>query len=148
MSETEPRGLMGWIIGSSLRFRYLVIAAAAGMIVLGITTLPHQQVDVFPEFAPPRVLIQTACLGLSTSDVEQLVTVPLEVSMSGIQALDDLRSKSVPQLSEIELLFKPGTDLLRARQLVQERLATASPSLPTWAAPRSCWPRLQPPDGP
>jgi Cu/Ag efflux pump CusA len=84
---------MGWIIGSSLRFRYLVIAAAAGMIVLGITTLPHQQVDVFPEFAPPRVLIQTACLGLSTSDVEQLVTVPLEVSMSGIQALDDLRSK-------------------------------------------------------
>jgi CzcA family heavy metal efflux pump len=135
MSETEPRGLMAWIIRSSLRFRYLVVAAAAGMMVLGITTLPHQQVDVFPEFAPPRVLIQTACLGLSTSDVEQLVTVPLEVTMSGIQGLDDLRSKSVPQLSEIELLFKPGTDLLRARQLVQERLATVSPSLPTWAAP-------------
>jgi Cu/Ag efflux pump CusA len=135
MSETEPRGLMGWIIRSSLRFRYLVVAAAAGMMVLGITTLPHQQVDVFPEFAPPRVLIQTACLGLATSDVEELVTVPLEVSMSGIQGLDDLRSKSVPQLSEIELLFKPGTDLLRARQLVQERLATVSPSLPTWAAP-------------
>jgi CzcA family heavy metal efflux pump len=135
MSDTEPRTLMRWIIQSSLRFRYLVIAAAAGVMVLGITAFPHQQVDVFPEFAPPRVLIQTACLGLSTSDVEQLVTVPLETSMTGIQGLDDLRSKSVEQLSEIELLFKPGTDLLRARQLVQERLSTVAPSLPTWAAP-------------
>jgi CzcA family heavy metal efflux pump len=74
-------------------------------------------------------------VGLSTSDVEQLVTVPLEAAMNGIQGLDDMRSKSVPQLSSIELLFKPGTDLLRARQLVQERVATVSPSLPTWAAP-------------
>src|SRR5215831_14459549 len=131
----EPRTLMRWIVGSSLRFRYLVVALAAGMIVLGITVLPKMHVDVFPEFAPPRVLIQTACVGLSTSDVEQLVTVPLEAAMNGIQGLDDMRSKSVPQLSSIELLFKPGTDLLRARQLVQERVATVSPSLPTWAAP-------------
>ena len=126
---------MRWIVSSSLRFRHLVVAAAAGMIVLGITVLPNMHVDVFPEFAPPRVLIQTACVGLSTSDVEQLVTVPIEASLNGIQGLDGLRSKSVPQLSSIEVLFKPGTDLLRARQLVQERLATVSPSLPTWAAP-------------
>src|SRR5689334_1141160 len=131
----EPRTLMRWIVGSSLRFRYLVVALAAGMIALGITVLPKMHVDVFPEFAPPRVLIQTACVGLSTSDVEQLVTVPIEASLNGIQGLDDMRSKSVPQLSSIEVLFKPGTDLLRARQLVQERLATVSPSLPTWAAP-------------
>src|SRR5215475_1159882 len=130
-----PPTLMGLIVGSSLRFRHLVVAAAAGMIALGIAVLPNMHVDVFPEFAPPRVLIQTACVGLSTSDVEQLVTVPLEASMNGIQGLDDMRSKSVPQLSSIELLFKPGTDQLRARQLVQERLAIVSPSLPTWAAP-------------
>jgi len=123
------------IISASLRFRYLVVAAAAGLMILGITSFPKMHVDVFPEFAPPRVLIQTACVGLSTSDVEQLVTVPLEAAMNGIQGLDDMRSKSVPQLSSIELLFKPGTDLLRARQLVQERVATVSPSLPTWAAP-------------
>src|SRR5262244_753879 len=131
----EPRTLMRWIVGSSLKFRYLVVALAAGMIALGITILPNMRVDVFPEFAPPRVLIQTACVGLSTSDVEQLVTVPIEASLNGIQGLDDMRSKSVPQLSSIEVLFKPGTDQLRARQLVQERLATVSPSLPTWAAP-------------
>src|SRR6516164_1867326 len=135
MSSTEPWTLMRWIVGSSLRFRHLVVAAAVGMMVLGITVLPKMHVDVFPEFAPPRVLIQTACVGLSTSDVEQLVTVPIEASLNGIQGLDDLRSKSVPQLSSIEVLFKPGTDLLRARQLVQERLSTVSPSLPTWAAP-------------
>src|SRR6266487_2401229 len=136
MSAPKPRPtLMRSIISSSLRFRHLVVAAAIGMMVLGITVLPKMHVDVFPEFAPPRVLIQTACVGLSTSDVEQLVTVPLEASLNGVQGLDDLRSKSVPQLSSIELLFKPGTDLLRARQLVQERLATVSPSLPTWAAP-------------
>jgi CzcA family heavy metal efflux pump len=135
MNSAEPRTLMRWIISSSLRFRYLVVAAAVAMMVLGITLVPRMHVDVFPEFAPPRVVIQTACVGLSTSDVEQLVTVPLEASLNGIQGLDDMRSKSVPQLSSIELLFKPGTDLLRARQLVQERLATVSPSLPTWAAP-------------
>jgi CzcA family heavy metal efflux pump len=133
--NTERRTLMGWIIGSSLRFRHLVVAAAAAMIALGITVLPGMHVDVFPEFAPPRVLIQTACVGLSTSDVEQLVTVPIEAALNGIQGLDDLRSKSVPQLSSIEVLFKQGTDLLRARQLVQERLAIVAPTLPTWAAP-------------
>jgi len=131
----EPRTLMRAVISSSLKFRYLVVAAAVGLMILGITSLPKMHVDVFPEFAPPRVVIQTACVGLSTSDVEQLVTVPLEAGLNGIQGLDDLRSKSVPQLSSIELLFKPGTDLLRARQLVQERIATVSPSLPTWAAP-------------
>jgi CzcA family heavy metal efflux pump len=135
MSDADPRTLMRWIISSSLKFRHLVVAVAAATMVLGITVLPNMHVDVFPEFAPPRVLIQTACVGLSTSDVEQLVTVPLEASLNGVQGLDDLRSKSVPQLSSIELLFKPGTDVLRARQLVQERLATVSPSLPTWAAP-------------
>jgi CzcA family heavy metal efflux pump len=135
MNATEPQTLMRWIISSSLRFRHLVAAAAVAMMALGITVVPRMHVDVFPEFAPPRVVIQTACVGLSTSDVEQLVTVPIETALNGIQGLDDLRSKSVPQLSSIEVLFKQGTDQLQARQLVQERLATVAPTLPTWAAP-------------
>src|SRR5258708_5959578 len=135
MSPAGPRTLMGWIISSSLRFRYLVVAAAVALMVLGVTLVPRMHVDVFPEFAPPRVVIQTACVGLSTSDVEQLVTVPLEAALNGIQGLDDLRSKSVPQLSSIEVVFKPGIDQLRARQLVSGRLAPVTPSLPTWAAP-------------
>src|SRR6478736_2196372 len=135
MTAPGRGGLMRRIVSGSLRFRYIVVAAAVAMMTLGITSLSSMRVDVFPEFAPPRVVIQTACLGLSTSDVEQLVAVPLEQALYGLQGLDDMRSKSVPQLSSIELLFKPGTDLLRARELVQERLAIVTPSLPTWAAP-------------
>jgi CzcA family heavy metal efflux pump len=103
--------------------------------VFGLVQLSAMRVDVFPEFAPPRVEIQTACLGLTTADVESLVTVPLEQALNGVKGLDDMRSKSVPQLSSIELIFKPGTDLLEARQLVTERLDTVSATLPTWAAP-------------
>src|SRR3954447_12968147 len=133
--SAPKRTLMRWTVASSLRFSYLVVALGALTMGLGIAALPHNRVDVFPEFAPPRVIIQTACLGLSTSDVEQLVTVPLEQALNGVDGLDDLRSKSVPQLSSIELIFKPGTDLLEARQLVAERLDTVVSSLPTWAAP-------------
>src|SRR6266508_1644660 len=127
--------MMRWIVGSSLRFRYIVVALAAGMMVFGVVQLRGIPVDVFPEFAPPRVQIQTACLGLSAADVEQLVTVPLEDGLNGIPGLDVMRSASVPQLSSIELIFKLGTDLLQARQLVQERIATGLPTLPTWARP-------------
>jgi Cu/Ag efflux pump CusA len=126
---------MAWIVRSSLKFRYLVAALAAGMLVLGFLTLPDSKVDVFPEFAPPKVEVQTISLGLTSTEVEDLVTVPLEQSLQGLPDLDVIRSKSVPQLSSIELLFKRGSDLLENRQLVQERMAAATPQLPTWAAP-------------
>src|SRR6266545_4748611 len=127
--------MMRWIVGSSLRFRYIVVALAAAMMALGVVRLRDIPVDVFPEFAPPRVEIQTPCLGLTAADVESLITVPLEDALSGVPGLDDMRSKSVPQLSSIELIFKQGTDLIHARQLVQERIATVVPTLPTWARP-------------
>jgi CzcA family heavy metal efflux pump len=133
--SSSRKTLMRWIVGASLNYRFLVVAVSALIMVFGIATLPSTRVDVFPEFAPPRVVVQTACLGLSTSDVEQLVTVPLEQAFNGISGLDDLRSKSVPQLSAIELIFMRGVDMFRARQLVQERMTTVTATLPTWAAP-------------
>ena len=123
------------IVRTSLRYRFLVIAAAAGMMALGLTRLQNVPVDVFPEFAPPRVEVQTIAIGMSTEEVEALITVPLEQALAGIERLDTLRSKSVPQLSAIELIFEPGTDLLVARQLVSERIEIVTPTLPTWAAP-------------
>ena len=123
------------IVAGSLRFRFLVVAFAAGLMGIGIVQLRSAPVDVFPEFAPPRVEIQTAALGLSASEVESFVTVPLEQALAGIEGLEVLRSKSAPQLSSIELLFNPETDLLADRQLVQERIESVTPSLPTWAAP-------------
>ncbi len=127
--------MMRRVIATSLRFRFLVIAAAAGMMVFGAFQIRSMPVDVFPEFAPPKVEIQTIAIGLSAEEVENLVTVPIEQSLAGVEGLDVIRSKSVIQLSQVNLLFKPGTDLLRARQLVAERVAQITPSLPTWAAP-------------
>jgi CzcA family heavy metal efflux pump len=126
---------MRWIIGTSLRFRYLVIAASVALIVVGVATLRDTPVDVFPEFAQPKVEVQTLTIGLSAEETEELVTVPIEQALIGLPGLETVRSKSVPQLSDVVMLFKRGTDLLRARQLVQERITAITPSLPTWAAP-------------
>ena len=134
--------MLQWIIGSSLKFRYLVVALAVAMLWFGYGQLRHAAVDVFPEFAPPLVEIQTISLGLSPVEVESLVTIPLEEALNGVAGLDVMRSKSVPDLSSIKLYFKPGTDLLTARQLVQERVTQATPTLPTWAAPPVMLPPL------
>jgi CzcA family heavy metal efflux pump len=132
---------MRWIIGRSLRYRFLVIAAAVAMMIYGAGQLQDARVDAFPEFAPPRVEVQTICVGLSSDETEELVTVPLEQALNGVAGLDEIRSASVPQLSSIELIFDRGTDLFEARQVVQERLATVTRTLPTWAAP----PVMRPP---
>ena len=122
--------MMRWIVASSLKFRYLVLAVAAGLMYFGIRQINKMPVDVFPEFAPPKVEVQTISLGLSPEEVESLVTIPLEQVLEGIPDLDILRSKSVPQLSAIQMYFKPGTDLFLARQMVHERMQTVVPTLP------------------
>ena len=127
--------MMSWIVASSLKFRFLIVAAAGAMMFFGIAQLRQMPVDVFPEFAPPRVEVQTAALGLSASEVESLVTIPLEEAFAGLPDLATLRSKSVSQLSSIEMIFESGTDLIEARQVVAERMATVTHTLPTWAAP-------------
>jgi CzcA family heavy metal efflux pump len=126
---------MRWIVAASLHFRYLAVALAAGLMVFGGIRLQDSSVDVFPEFAPPRVEVQTGALGLTAAEVESLVTVPLEETLNGVDGLDVMRSKSVSQLSSIELIFERGTDLLTARQLVSERVALITPTLPAWARP-------------
>jgi CzcA family heavy metal efflux pump len=114
------------IIDASIRFRLLVLAIAAGVIVLGVTQLRSTPVDVLPEFNPPFVEVQTEALGLSAEEVEQLVTVPTEADLlNGTEGVTVLRSQSVEGLSSITLLFEPGTDLGDARQLVQEQLTQA-----------------------
>jgi CzcA family heavy metal efflux pump len=134
--------MMRGIVSASLRFRYLVVAAAAGVMFFGVGQIRSMPVDVFPEFAPPRVEIQTPSWGLAASEVEALVTVQLEQALAGVDGLDIMRSKSVNDLSSVELIFERGTDLLLARQLVQERIAQVTPTLPTWASPPFMMPPL------
>ena len=131
-----------WVVATSLRYRYLVVFAAAVLMIFGISQIRAMPIDVFPEFAPPRVEIQTPSIGLSSAEVESLVTIPIEQSMHGLPGLDIMRSKSVEQLSSVVLIFERSVDLMEARFLVQERLSQVTPQLPTWAAPPMMMPPL------
>ncbi|HKF87908.1 MAG TPA: efflux RND transporter permease subunit [Propionibacteriaceae bacterium] len=142
ISATERRTLMQRIVATSLRFRWIVLFLAAATLAVGFVQIPETKVDVFPEFAPPRVEIQTIALGNSSNEVEELITVPIENQLNGIEGLEDLRSKSVAQLSSIQLFFSRDTDELRARQLVAERLSQITATLPTWASPPFMMPAL------
>ncbi|MGH9036099.1 MAG: efflux RND transporter permease subunit, partial [Acidimicrobiia bacterium] len=119
--------MMRRVVGSSLRFRLVVVAVAAGLMAFGVTQLRAAPRDLYPEFAPTYVEVQTEALGLSAAEVEQFITVPFEsYLLNGVAWLETIRSESVPGLSSIVLVFEPGTDLLQARQMVQERLTQAS----------------------
>src|ERR1700757_1028405 len=131
---------MRWIVKTSLRFRHVVAGLAFVLLFFGVVSAGHQKLDVFPEFAPVSVEVQTACLGLSPAEVEQLTTIPLEQSLHGVPGVYDIRSDSEPQLSAIFMYFRSGYDYLHARQLVQERLQGTSPALPTRCGPPQMYP--------
>ncbi len=127
--------MLNAIVSWALNLRVLVVAMAAALLVVGINATRHAPLDVFPEFAPPLVEVQTEAPGLSTEEVDALVTVPLENSLNGIPFLKIIRSKSVLGLSSVVMIFDTGTDILRARQLVQERLNLAQNRLPSVVKP-------------
>jgi CzcA family heavy metal efflux pump len=127
--------MMAWLVSLSLRHRIIVVALAVILVVISWPTLRTTPLDVFPEFAPPLVEVQTEAPGLSTTEVEALVTVPLEAALNGVPGLARIRSKSVLGLSSVVLVLEPGTDILAARLVVQERLARAASQLPAIARP-------------
>ena len=117
---------MRWLISSSLRLRRIVVALAVGVVALAVVQVNDTGVDTLPEFQPPTVEVQTEALGLSAAEVEQLITVPLEQDLLvGVPFLDEIESVSLPGLSSVVMTFDPGTDVLTARQVVQERLTQA-----------------------
>ncbi|MDH3294428.1 MAG: efflux RND transporter permease subunit [Acidimicrobiia bacterium] len=130
------------LVHISLRYRFVVAFLALLTLVLGTLQIQRMPIDVFPEFAPPQVEIQTPALGLSAEEVEALITAPMEEAFAGLPGLEIMRSKSVEQLSSIKLIFERGTDLMEARQAIQERMSLVIPTLPTWAAPPNMMPPL------
>lgn len=125
--------MLNSIISWALKMRPLVVAAAVALFLCGIHATNNAPLDVFPEFAPPLVEVQTEVPGLSTEEVDALVTVQLENALQGLPFLKNIRSKSVLGLSSAVMIFEPGTDILRARQMVQERLLLAQNRLPAVA---------------
>jgi Cu/Ag efflux pump CusA len=94
------------VIASSLKFRRLVVAIAAGTLVVGIVQLRHMPVDQLPEFGPTLVEVRTEALGLSAGEVEQLITVPLEQDLlNGVAFVDEIHSESLPGISSVVMIF-------------------------------------------
>ncbi len=121
------------LIQSALKLRVAVLCLSVVLLVAGYDVLSKTPLDVFPEFAPPLVEIQTEAPGLSTTEVEALVSMPLENALNGTPWVKTIRSRSVLGLSSVVLFFEDGTDLLRARQLVGERLSVTAATLPSVA---------------
>src|SRR5215212_3553048 len=112
--------MLSWLVSTSLKFRVVVLALAVLLLVFGIRAARDTPLDVFPEFAPPLVEVQTEAPGLSAEEVEQNVTIPIESALGGTPFLKTIRSKSVLGLSSVVMVFEEGADMSKARPLVQE----------------------------
>lgn len=122
------------IVQFSLRFRAVVVGLAIVLAGYGLYVAAHAKLDVFPEFAPPMITIQTEAPGLSPEQVEQLVTRPVENAINGVPELDSIRSQSIQGLSVVTVVFSDTADIYRARQMVGERLTEISGDLPQGVA--------------
>ena len=122
--------MLSKLVELSIRFRGVVIAMACVIAAYGFYTIQNAKFDVYPEFAPPQVVVQTEAPGLSSQDVESLVTRPIESSLNGTPNLASLRSNSIQGLSVVVATFEDQIDVYRARQMVSERMAEAAAQLP------------------
>src|SRR5260370_36022555 len=114
------------IVRFYLGFRGVILSLSLASLGYGVYTLTQAKYVVFPEFAPPRVSIQTEAPGLSPEQVELLVTQPIENAINGVTRIESLRSNSIQGLSVITVTFQTGNNVYLARQLVAERLAVLS----------------------
>jgi CzcA family heavy metal efflux pump len=124
------------LISSSLRYRFLVVAAALALLLYGSYTATRLPIDVLPNLTRPRVVIITECPGMAPEEVETRVTIPMENAVNGAADVLDVRSTSDIGLSVIYVEFDWGQDIFRARQTVQERLATVRDRLPANVEPQ------------
>lgn len=123
------------LIGFSIRHRLLVLLAVFALAALGIYNFQRLPIDAVPDITNVQVQINTEAAGYSPLEVEQRVSFPLELELSGLPKLEYYRSLSRYGLSQITVVFEDGTDLYFARQLVGERLAQARGRLPAELAP-------------
>src|SRR6266540_5965281 len=132
--------MLNAIVTFSLRFKGIVVALACLLLGYGLYVADHAKLDVFPNFVQPQVVIQTESPGLSPEHVEVLVTRPIETAVNGLGDMESLRSESIEGLSIVTAVFKEGTDVFRARQMLAEILSETAGGLPATVKP----PRMTP----
>ncbi len=127
--------MMSALVRFAIRFYGVMIGLALLVIVYGAYSLTQSDLNVFPEFSPTQVVIQTESPGLSASMVEKLVTQPIENVISGAIGIKSLRSQSIPGLSIITVIFQDKSDIYRNRQIVAEHLNMLGSQLPPGIVP-------------
>jgi CzcA family heavy metal efflux pump len=135
VTATPSKGPQAALIGFSIRFRGIVIVLACILFAYGVYALGRAKYDVFPEFAPPQVSIQTEAIGLTPEQVEILVTRPIENAVNGVPGVRTLRSSSIQGVSVVTVFFDPSSNIYRDREVVAERLAAATQQLPQGIEP-------------
>jgi len=126
--------MLGAIVRFSIRYRGLVAGLAVVVSAYGVLQLSRAGLDIFPEFSPKAVIIQTEAPGMPAEEVEVLVSQVIENAMAGLVALDHVRSESIQGLSIVTVVFRDDTDIYRNRQFVVERLAGIESALPPTVA--------------
>ena len=126
--------MISFIVRQSIRYPGVIVALALTAMIYGFYVLSKANLDVFPEFSPSQVVIQTEAPGLSAELVERQVTQPIENALGGISGVELIRSQSIPGLSVVSVLFREGSSVYRNRQVVGERLLALANQLPQGVA--------------
>ncbi|HYL18126.1 MAG TPA: efflux RND transporter permease subunit, partial [Burkholderiales bacterium] len=126
--------MISFLVRQSIRLPGVVVALALTVVIYGFYTLTRANLDVFPEFSPSQVVIQTEAAGLSAELVERQVTQRIENVLAGASGVEHIRSQSIPGLSVVTVLFREGSSVYRNRQVVSERLASLANQLPRGVA--------------
>src|SRR4030095_15718465 len=114
--------MLSAIVSFSLRFKGVIVALACLVLGYGLYVASNAKLDVFPNFVQPQVVIQTEAPGFSPEQVEALITRPVETAVNGLGDQESIRSESIQGLSIITVVFKEGTDVFLARQMLAEKL--------------------------
>ncbi|OGV78429.1 MAG: acriflavin resistance protein [Methylotenera sp. RIFCSPLOWO2_02_FULL_45_14] len=127
--------MMPALVRFSIRYSGVIIGLAMIVVLYGLYSLNRSNLDVFPEFSPTQIIIQTESPGLSAELVESIVTQAIETSIAGTVGIESMRSQSIPGLSIVTIIFDEGTDIYRNRQVIAERLTTLNNKLPQGITP-------------